>query len=99
MKILTLLHCMYLFFINWKFRDNNYTEFNVSYSQQTTSIFLVGIGIQDLIFDMLQSGGRFKRNFFTELCTTNTLHHRELFLLINKVTVSGADPEFFQRGC
>ena len=67
---------------------HNYIKFNVRPSQQTTLIFLIGFSIQDK-FDMwLQSGGWFKRNICIELCTTglNTLHLRELFLLINKVT-------------
>ena len=50
-KIITLLHCMYLFLLIASFMLHNYIEFNASHSQQTTSIFLIGIGIQDLIFD------------------------------------------------
>ena len=49
--------CIYFLLIE-SFVLHNYIEFNVSHSQQTTSIFLIRIGIQDLIFDMwLQSGG------------------------------------------
>ena len=78
---------MYVFLFIESFVLHNYIEFNVSYSQQTTSIFMIGIVIQDLIFDIwLRSGGWFKRNFCIELCSTYTLHLRELFLLINKVT-------------
>ena len=82
-KIITLLHCMYLLIEN--FVLHYYIEFNASHSQQTTFIFLIGIGIQDLFFDMwLQNGGWFKQNFCIELCTTYTSHLRERFFLINK---------------
>ena len=44
---------MYVFLFIESFVLHNYIEFNVSYSQQTTSIFLIRIGIQDLIFDVV----------------------------------------------
>ena len=45
---------MYGFFLFIEsFVLHNYIQFNVSYSKQTTSIFLIGIGIQDLIFDVV----------------------------------------------
>ena len=54
--ILYLTVCIYFLLIEI-FVLHNYIEYNVSHSQQT-SIFLIGIGIQDLIFDMsLQSVG------------------------------------------
>ena len=84
-KYFTTLY-VFIFLLIESFVLHNYIEFNVSHSQQTTSIFLVEIGIKDLTFDMwLQSGRWFKQNFCIKLCTTYTLHLRELFLLINKV--------------
>ena len=58
----TILY-VFIFYLIESFVLHNCIEINVGHSQQTTSIFLIGTGIQNLIFDMMfqKVGSKYQR--------------------------------------